>query len=382
MGSAVTKLYLKCLSSVLVGGGKLLPVFHKEFDNISSVCDLHYKVPFSSANKFEVYYPSNCVGQKLPILFYIHGGGWATLDLSLYKTLCRRFAKKGFFVVNLNYPLSTTGARIEEMVAHIEECVAYVLQNTKEIIAGLEIDANSIFLAGDSAGAHLASVLALRATNGAYASRLDNFLLSQFLGLDTSKIFLTEDKDEVHFIEANEGCGKVQFANPCERQKGAISSKNTAVEQTEREILSYKKKIRPLLSESILKNKIKALFLFYGVYDLLTVRETRYPKINLYIDLIFGKKQKENKDKMFAFSPQNFVTKDFPPCFLASGEIDRLHSSQSKLFAEKLQELGIKNKALFFEKSEKQAQHGFMTFDWVETNEQTHREIDEFLKNL
>lgn len=317
-------LYLKGLSSVLVGGGKLVPLFHKNFDGIKTVAPLYYKTNKSKACKFEVYYPEKVQDKKLPILFYIHGGGWATLDLSLYQTLCRRFAQKGFFVVNLNYELSTSsGVHIEDILSDVETGIGYVLNNLKNIAQNLEIDDNSVYISGDSAGAHLASMVALRSANEQYSQFLQHFLLSQ-----------TQEK----------------------------------------------KKPRPLLTKSALSEKVKGLFLFYGVYNFETVRATKYPRINLYMDTLFGNKKKENKEKMYAFSPINFIDKNFPPTFLASGEIDKLHSSQSKAFADKLSCSGVKTQTEFFEKNIRLARHGFMTFDNLNTTQIIYKKIDEFLE--
>ena len=131
-------------------------------------------------------------------------------------------------------------------------------------------------------------------------------------------------------------------------------------------------------AENAFKNEIKALVLFYGVYDLNSVIFSGFPNIKTLIDasIAGGIKNKEELDK---FSP---ISKDlfkFPPCFLASGEIDKLHEGQSKIFAEKLKNSGVQVKTKFYKASEKRAMHAFMTFDGLYTNVETLKSLEKFL---
>ena len=102
-----------------------------------------------------VYWPSAQKG--LPIVVYLHGGGWVCCDVDTHDGICRAIANKcGVIVVSVEYgrapehpfpePLEYGAAAFRWAVAHA---------------ADLGGDAGSIFLAGDSSGGNLAAVLAL-----------------------------------------------------------------------------------------------------------------------------------------------------------------------------------------------------------------------------
>lgn len=130
-----------------------------------------------------------------------------------------------------------------------------------------------------------------------------------------------------------------------------------------------------------LKGKIKALLLFYGVYDLNTMVSSRFPRIRTYGKAVLRGKIKD-KEENSKYSPINYVNKDFPPCFMASGEIDKLHQSQSKQMNIKLKENNVKVNTLFFEKEELRAMHAYMVFDGLQTNIVTLEKANEFLKEI
>jgi len=130
---------------------------------------------------------------------------------------------------------------------------------------------------------------------------------------------------------------------------------------------------------SEIKDKIKALILLYGVYDLNTMLDTKFKNIKLYGKAcLYG--QAKDYDENYKYSPINYITKDYPPCFIASGKIDKLHKSQSEEFSKILKGKDIKVEELFFEKKETKAMHAYMVFDGLSTTDKTLDRIDKFLK--
>lgn len=125
-------------------------------------------------------------------------------------------------------------------------------------------------------------------------------------------------------------------------------------------------------------NKVNALGLFYGVYDLVSVCESKFPNINAYMNAcVHG--GMANTEELLKFSPIYKDIEKFAPCFLASGEIDKLHQGQSKRMAEALKEKGVTVKTKFFKLDEARAMHAFMTFDGLSTNVDTLCAFDKFL---
>jgi arylformamidase len=89
-----------------------------------------------------------------PLLVFIHGGWWRSLDKSDFSLLAPAFTDAGINVAILNYSLAPE-ASIEEIVRQQLRALAWLYKNAERY----EIDAERIILAGHSAGAHLAAML-------------------------------------------------------------------------------------------------------------------------------------------------------------------------------------------------------------------------------
>ena len=100
-----------------------------------------------------------------------------------------------------------------------------------------------------------------------------------------------------------------------------------------------------------MKKKICALVFMYGVYDLESALSSGFANIKTYVNAAISGGV-ENKEEMKKQSPMNYDLSEFAPCLLASGEIDKLHKSQSKVFYEKLKNVGVNVQKIFFDKSE------------------------------
>jgi acetyl esterase len=100
---------------------------------------------------------------RLPILVYLHGGGWVWNSIDTHDRLMRDYAAGGAVaVLGPDYTLSPEAAFPQA----IEECAALVRFAAREG-ASLGLDPGRILLGGDSAGANLAMgvALLLRATD-------------------------------------------------------------------------------------------------------------------------------------------------------------------------------------------------------------------------
>jgi arylformamidase len=112
--------------------------------------------------KLDVYAPTREKSTSLPVVIWVHGGGWRNGDKDNRSgtTLCKTWSQVGIVTVNLNYRLTpqvTHPAHVQDIAAGI----AWVQAN----IAKHGGDPRRLFLLGHSAGAHL---VALVATNPTY----------------------------------------------------------------------------------------------------------------------------------------------------------------------------------------------------------------------
>ncbi|MDR3263829.1 MAG: alpha/beta hydrolase [Clostridiales bacterium] len=92
---------------------------------------------------------------KKPVLIYIHGGGWVQGSNTIRNPYCSRIADLGFYVLNINYELAPDAPHPAQ-VRNIFRAVSYVFEKKDEY----NLDTDSIFFGGDSAGAHLAALAA------------------------------------------------------------------------------------------------------------------------------------------------------------------------------------------------------------------------------
>jgi len=104
-----------------------------------------------------VYRPDVC--DRLPVVLFFHGGGWALGDLDSYESPCRALANaSGCVVVSVAYRLAPE----HKFPAGLQDCYAatrYVVERSELI----NVDARHVVVAGDSAGANLAAAVCLMA---------------------------------------------------------------------------------------------------------------------------------------------------------------------------------------------------------------------------
>ncbi|HTT09706.1 MAG TPA: alpha/beta hydrolase [Burkholderiaceae bacterium] len=101
-------------------------------------------------------------GEALPVLVFMHGGGWTIGDLDTHDVPCREICNRArCAVISIDYRLAPEHrfpAAVEDTIA----AVRWIAANA----ARLSIDARRIAVGGDSAGGNLAAVAALTLRDG------------------------------------------------------------------------------------------------------------------------------------------------------------------------------------------------------------------------
>src|SRR5262245_26711945 len=100
----------------------------------------------------DVYSPPNA--KNLPVVFWIHGGGWQTGDKSSVQMKPQVFMDKGFVFVSTNYRLLPS-VDMGTIVRDIAKSIHWVHDH----IAEHGGDPNRLFIMGHSAGAQLAALI-------------------------------------------------------------------------------------------------------------------------------------------------------------------------------------------------------------------------------
>ncbi len=104
------------------------------------------------------YYRINDIESPRPVLVYFHSGGWVIGSKENIEEIALDIAETGgFHLVSANYRLADeSNDAWPEVVHDAKAVVRYLRQNA----ASLGIDPNAIIAIGESAGAHLAAMLA------------------------------------------------------------------------------------------------------------------------------------------------------------------------------------------------------------------------------
>src|ERR1051326_1498430 len=114
--------------------------------------DIPYAEPADPRQKVDIYAPEGA--KNLPVVFWIHGGGWQTGDKTDVQLKPQAFNDKGFVFVSTNYRL-LPHAEMGTIIRGVARAVRWV----HEHIAGHGGDPDRLFIMGHSAGAQLAALV-------------------------------------------------------------------------------------------------------------------------------------------------------------------------------------------------------------------------------
>lgn len=123
-------------------------------------------IAYAPDGRMDSYTPADAKG-PLPTVVWIHGGAWISGDKRDVAPYLQILAAKGYTTIGLSYPIAPE-TTYPNAVDDINTALAYI----KDHAAELNVDAKQIVLAGDSAGAQLASQMATLTVNPDYANLL------------------------------------------------------------------------------------------------------------------------------------------------------------------------------------------------------------------
>ncbi len=116
--------------------------------------NIPYANPAHERQVLDVYAPENA--KALPVVFWIHGGGWQAGDKTSVQIKPRVFNERGFVFVSTNYRL-LPDVEMDVLIRDVAKSLGWVHDN----IAQYGGDPRRIFVMGHSAGAQLAALLCI-----------------------------------------------------------------------------------------------------------------------------------------------------------------------------------------------------------------------------
>ncbi len=116
--------------------------------------DIQYVENGHERQVLDVYTPEKATTESLPVMFWIHGGGWQVGDKSDVALKPKVLTERGFVVVSTNYRLLPE-VTMDVLTRDVAKSFGWVFRN----IAKYGGDPQRIFVGGHSAGAQLAALI-------------------------------------------------------------------------------------------------------------------------------------------------------------------------------------------------------------------------------
>ena len=202
--------------------------------------DLAYTDTKDEQRTLDIYAPAE--GKDHPMVVWIHGGGWRRGDKASVQRKPQAFVEKGFVFVSVNYRF-VPQVTVKEMTGDIAKAIKWVHDHAEDYSGSPD----TIFVAGHSAGAHLA---ALVCTDGRY-------LKAEGLPLTTIKGCIPVDTAVYDIPKQIAGIGPLRkelytaaFGSNETGQKGVHRSRMSPGTRAYRRFLSCTSLIVPMLVNS------------------------------------------------------------------------------------------------------------------------------------
>jgi acetyl esterase len=142
----------------LATGARLHPLARPARHGVEVLRNVPYRPSGDPAHWLDVYRPTGGTG-PYPVVLYVHGGSFRILSKDTHWMMALGFARRGYLVLNINYRLAPR----HPFPAAVEDACAALVW-AMEHAADYGGDPRRLVLAGESAGANLATALAVAAS--------------------------------------------------------------------------------------------------------------------------------------------------------------------------------------------------------------------------
>lgn len=142
-------------------------VYKAAKEKVTVDLDIDYLSDFKQ-NTYDLYQPKE-MKDSVPVLFWVHGGGFVGGDKrDVTEFAVRLAADAQIAIVSINYEL-TPSSQYPNQLLQLDEAVRHIQNNVHHHPL---IDRKRVFLGGDSAGAQIALQYANLQTNSSYAQQM------------------------------------------------------------------------------------------------------------------------------------------------------------------------------------------------------------------
>lgn len=156
-------LLLLCLGCSALAFWKKQPMPETVAAKVQS--DVVYSRASGEELKMDVFSPTNTTGKSLPMVLYVHGGGWTTGTKSMLSMMPgpTELLRRGYLVVTINYRLAPKH-KFPAMIEDAKCAVRFLRAHARDF----SLDPERIGVMGDSAGGHVVALLGLTVANAGF----------------------------------------------------------------------------------------------------------------------------------------------------------------------------------------------------------------------
>jgi acetyl esterase/lipase len=125
--------------------------------NMTDGVEIKRKIQYCSDDSelyLNICQPEEKLSYKLPVIVYLHGGGWIAGSPEGREAFTTRLAKAGFFVVSVFYGLSPRYIHPVPII-NIYKAIEWLYDNQEKY----NLDLSQIAVGGESAGGHLSAII-------------------------------------------------------------------------------------------------------------------------------------------------------------------------------------------------------------------------------
>lgn len=134
--------------------GRMLPASDPSRHGVELLRDVAYVEGGTAEQRLDIYRPRVRGDGLLPVVLYVHGGGFRILSKDSHWVMGLGFARRGYLVCNIDYRLAPRH-RYPAALCDAAAAYAWIVRN----IAAHGGDPDRIVLAGESAGANIVASL-------------------------------------------------------------------------------------------------------------------------------------------------------------------------------------------------------------------------------
>ncbi|BAP30231.1 esterase/lipase [Chryseobacterium sp. StRB126] len=144
--------------------------------------------------------PKNVSVEKIPVLIYVHGGGWIEGNKEIHadnyvENTIKKLTTRQYAIISINYTLLNKNTHFPLPLEDTKDAVRWVRKNAEKY----NFDTNNIGLFGASAGAHLSLMAAYSPDNtfkgspelSPYSAKV-NYVIDHYGPADLNKLFHTK----------------------------------------------------------------------------------------------------------------------------------------------------------------------------------------------